>query len=536
MEYWDLYDRDRNKLSKVVKRGDKLLDNEYHLVINAWIRNKKGEFLITQRASNKSHPLMWECTGGSALKGESSLDAAVREVKEELGIDVSKSKAKLIGSTTRYYKNCPDILDVFLFESDVSIEDVFYQEEEVSDAMWASVNKINELFNEGKFEANAFFSRVLSLNEKVYYIGFNANNAICNENFFSGSISLYPNKEKGNIYYSHKFVEDTKSSLFMDKYKKYIYDNCRKIQDKDKNVRFICFNEKIRNLCKDMNDINVLSFNDKDLLKTLNNKFKVRDLLKDEVSLIDYFFVSGKELDYDLIKKKVGACKFVLQGEVGAGGDNTYLIENKSDLLRISDKSLNYCISKYIKHIPLNITLIIGEYETIYLPISAQLIALTDKKYKYVGADFIYPDNLSLEIKEKIISDSKKIASIMKKMGYRGILGIDFILSSDNKLYFMEINPRFQASSFLISLYLQKYCSMDIAELHYLAATKRKIGGIHLDKIEKSFLNCNEEQEFADFSDYQVIDNGYFKENNTSYYRKVFNRSILLNKIFENID
>ena len=100
----------------------------------------------------------------------------------------------------------------------------------------------------------------------------------------------------------------------------------------------------------------------------------------------------------------------------------------------------------------------------------------------------------------------------------------------------MEINPRFQASSFLISLYLQKYCSMDIAELHYLAATKRKIGGIHLDKIEKSFLNCNEEQEFADFSDYQVIDNGYFKENNTSYYRKVFNRSILLNKIFENID
>ena len=78
IEYWDLYDKHKKKIKKVVKRGDKLSNDEFHLVVNSWILNDEGEFLITQRASTKSHPLMWECTGGSVLKGEESLDAAIR--------------------------------------------------------------------------------------------------------------------------------------------------------------------------------------------------------------------------------------------------------------------------------------------------------------------------------------------------------------------------------------------------------------------------------------------------------------------------
>ena len=71
-EYWDLYDKDRNKLNKVAKRGDTLANGEYHLVVNAWIKNKKNQFLITQRSANKKFAYMWETTGGSALQGETS--------------------------------------------------------------------------------------------------------------------------------------------------------------------------------------------------------------------------------------------------------------------------------------------------------------------------------------------------------------------------------------------------------------------------------------------------------------------------------
>jgi len=161
MEYWDIYDENKIKTGKIVKRGDALNNNEYHLVINAWIRNSDNKFLITQRSANKKHPLMWECTGGSALQGETSLDAAVREVKEELGIDIDKTTAILIGSKNRYYPNCPDILDVWIFESDVNLNEISIQKEEVNDVMWASVAEIRELYENNKFEANAFFEEAL---------------------------------------------------------------------------------------------------------------------------------------------------------------------------------------------------------------------------------------------------------------------------------------------------------------------------------------------------------------------------------------
>ena len=161
-EFWDLYDKEKKKLNKIVKRGDKLSDNEYHLVVNSWVKNDKNEFLIAQRVPSKPHPLMWECTGGSALSGEESIDAAIREVREELGIEVSKDDAKYIGSTLRYYPNCPDILDVWLFKSNVPIENIKIQEEEVNDVMWANKDKIIELYKNGKFEANAYFEDIIN--------------------------------------------------------------------------------------------------------------------------------------------------------------------------------------------------------------------------------------------------------------------------------------------------------------------------------------------------------------------------------------
>lgn len=163
MEEWDLYDENFNKLDKTVFRGDKLSDDEYHLVINAWIINDNGEFLITQRSPNKPHPCMWECTGGSALKGESDLDACMREIKEELDIDIDRTSAQFIGQATRYYAGCPDILRVYLFKDNTPIGLVKIQEEEVMDAMWADRETILKLYNTGKFEANPYFMEILDM-------------------------------------------------------------------------------------------------------------------------------------------------------------------------------------------------------------------------------------------------------------------------------------------------------------------------------------------------------------------------------------
>ena len=55
--------------------------------MHVWIRNSKGEYLISQRSANRpTFPLMWECVGGSVVKGEDSMQGAIREAKEEVGI------------------------------------------------------------------------------------------------------------------------------------------------------------------------------------------------------------------------------------------------------------------------------------------------------------------------------------------------------------------------------------------------------------------------------------------------------------------
>lgn len=102
MELWDLYDAERKLLGKDHIRGDKIPEGCYHLVVHAWIRNSKGEYLISQRSENrKSFPLMWECVGGSVLKGENSRTAAVREIKEEVGLDVAPAGGKLLFTQLR---------------------------------------------------------------------------------------------------------------------------------------------------------------------------------------------------------------------------------------------------------------------------------------------------------------------------------------------------------------------------------------------------------------------------------------------------
>ena len=166
-EMWDLYDRNRKMLERKAIRGTKLSDEEYHLVSNAWIRNSEGKYLISQRVEWKAHPLMWECTGGSVLMGEDTYTGAIREVKEELGIDVSNAPFAFVGSTTRYYKNCPDILDVYIFELDNSIENIIIQKDEVNDVKWATKEEIIQLYNDGKFEATGFFKEALEFDRDL---------------------------------------------------------------------------------------------------------------------------------------------------------------------------------------------------------------------------------------------------------------------------------------------------------------------------------------------------------------------------------
>ena len=148
-EIWDIYDAKRNLSGRTHRRADPLPAGDFHLVVHVWLQNSKGEFLITKRAPNKGYPNMWECTGGSAVVGDDSVTAAIREVKEEIGLDAKPENGKCLFTLTRDDSIC----DVWLFRQEFNINDVILQENETTDAKYALPDEIRAMVSAEDFIA-----------------------------------------------------------------------------------------------------------------------------------------------------------------------------------------------------------------------------------------------------------------------------------------------------------------------------------------------------------------------------------------------
>ena len=154
-EIWDLYDENRELLGKDHVRGEQLPIDGYHLVAHVWIRNSKGEYLIAQRSANRpTFPLVWECVDGSVVKGEDSLQGALREVREEVGVDLLPEKGHVILSDIKkieFGKVVNKIVDVWLFEYDGEVDLSNATTDEVAQVAWMNRSQIKELFDANMF-------------------------------------------------------------------------------------------------------------------------------------------------------------------------------------------------------------------------------------------------------------------------------------------------------------------------------------------------------------------------------------------------
>ena len=155
MEYWDIYDSDKNKTGRTMKKNDWILkDGEYHLTVLGVIMRPDGRFLITQRVMTKAWaPGWWEVSGGAAMAGEESEEAVMREIKEETGLDVSNAEG---GYVFTYHRENPGegdnyFVDVYRYVMDVDESDLNLQEAETLGYRLALPEEIKALADEGIF-------------------------------------------------------------------------------------------------------------------------------------------------------------------------------------------------------------------------------------------------------------------------------------------------------------------------------------------------------------------------------------------------
>ena len=155
MEYWDIYDKNKCRTGRTMKRNDWCLkDDEYHLTVLGVVVRPDGRFLITQRVMTKSWaPGWWEVSGGAAMAGEESLEAVIREVKEETGLDVTGAEG---GYMFSYHRENPGegdnyFVDIYRFVLDFDESDLALQEEETLGYKLATAEEIRALAEQGIF-------------------------------------------------------------------------------------------------------------------------------------------------------------------------------------------------------------------------------------------------------------------------------------------------------------------------------------------------------------------------------------------------
>ena len=155
MEYWDIYDANKKRTGRLMKRNDWCLkDGEHHLSVLGVVARPDGRYLITKRVMTKAWaPGWWEVSGGAAQAGEESYDAVLREVREETGLDVSNAEG---GYVFTYHRENPGegdnyFVDVYRFVLDFKEEDLKLQTGETDGYRLATAEEIKALADQGVF-------------------------------------------------------------------------------------------------------------------------------------------------------------------------------------------------------------------------------------------------------------------------------------------------------------------------------------------------------------------------------------------------
>lgn len=149
MEFWDVYNENREKTGDVMKRNSPQQAGKLHLVVHICILNAKGQMLIQQRQPfKKGWSGLWDFSArGSALRGEDSGQAAEREIFEELGLKLDLTNVRPY--MTINFSGGFD--DVYIVQHDVPLSELKLQSSEVKDAKWAYKDEILDMIDNGTF-------------------------------------------------------------------------------------------------------------------------------------------------------------------------------------------------------------------------------------------------------------------------------------------------------------------------------------------------------------------------------------------------
>ncbi len=151
-EYIDILNADGSAIGRACLKSEIHTKGHYHNTAHVWFYNSKTEILLAQRSASKSIcPLLWDVSvAGHVDAGETIEQAAVRETREEIGIEISESNLEKIGAYDCFQSYNNGIVDnefhhTFIAKIGYTLKELILDKDEVAQAKFVSIPEFREL-------------------------------------------------------------------------------------------------------------------------------------------------------------------------------------------------------------------------------------------------------------------------------------------------------------------------------------------------------------------------------------------------------
>ena len=130
----------------------------WHETFQCWFVLREADeyyiYLQIRSAGKKDYPSLYDITAAGHLLSHEAVEDGVREIKEEIGIDVKFEELKSLG-LMKYTVEREELIDrefahVFLYESNCEFDDFTLQTEEVAGMLKAKLSDFYELWANNK--------------------------------------------------------------------------------------------------------------------------------------------------------------------------------------------------------------------------------------------------------------------------------------------------------------------------------------------------------------------------------------------------
>lgn len=145
MDLIHIIDEKGNFIGKVFKRKEAIARNLVRNEVVIFILNNNNQILLQKRSSNrKYYPNKWALCTGHVEKDETESEAVIRELREELGIEIIKEEIQKNSDEewTLRDNEYTHVTYFFSVKIDKKENDFIIQKSELSEVKWYDIDEV----------------------------------------------------------------------------------------------------------------------------------------------------------------------------------------------------------------------------------------------------------------------------------------------------------------------------------------------------------------------------------------------------------